>query len=264
MTKPSFKAGNERWIPLRELEPHPLAQRKLDQRHADRIAAEFDPALLGIITVAETKKGRRWIVDGQHRKVAALAFVNGDGSQTIKCNVIEVEDDAEAARLFLGLNCHKTVLTLDKFMVRVTASDPVAVGIVAILKKYGLRIDRTRNRGVVQAVDALESVFERQRGALLLERVVRTLNNVWGDDPDAYSGQLVRGLGLLLHKYGTAVDDEDLTRKLAKSGTPLNMMGRAKNLRAAMGVSIAQATFECIRTEYNKGKRSGGLEEKAA
>lgn len=262
--KQAFKAGSERWIPLRELEPHPQAQRKLDPKHAEAIASAFDPALMGIITVAETKRGRRWIVDGQHRKVAALQFVNGDGNQTVKCNVIEVEDDAEAARLFLGLNKHKTVLTLDKFMVRVAAKDPVALGIVGTLARYELHIDRTRGVGVVQAVDALESVFSRQRGAMLLERVIRTLHNAWGHDPDAYSGQLVRGLGLLLHKFGTAVDDEELIRKLAKRGGPLSLIGRARDLRNAMGVSIAQAVYEVIRTEYNKGRRTEKLEERAA
>lgn len=262
--KMTFKAGNERWIPLKELEPHPQAQRKLDPKHAAQIAEAFDPALMGILTVAETKRGRRWIVDGQHRKVAALQFVDGDGSQCVKCNVIEVEDDAEAARLFLGLNKHKTVLTLDKFMVRVTAKDPTACGIVGVLAQHGLHIDRTRGMGVVQAVDALESVFLRQRGALLLERTIRTLNNAWGADPDAYSGQLIRGLSLLLYKFGTAVDDNELIRKLAKSGGPLNLIGRARALRAAMGVTIAQATYECIRNEYNKGRRSEKLEEKAA
>jgi len=264
MTKPTFKVGNERWIALRDLEPHPQAQRKLDQAHADRIAADFDPALFGTITVAETKKGRLWIVDGQHRRSAALSFLNGDGAQTVKCNVIEVEDDAEAARLFLGLNRHKTVLTLDKFLVRVTAKDVNAIGIVTILKRYGLRVERTRATGVVQAVDALESVFIRQRGALLLERAIRLLNTTWGVDPDAYHGTIIRGLGLLLFKFGTAVDDEELSRKLAKAGGPLHLIGRSRALRAAMGISAAQAVYECIKTEYNKGRRSGGLEEKAA
>lgn len=74
----------------------------------------------------------------------------------------------------------------------------------------------------------------------------------------------MRGLGLLLYKFGTAVDDNDLIRKLAKSGGPLNLIGRARALRAAMGVSVAQATYECIRTEYNKGRRTEKLEERAA
>lgn len=260
----AFRAGKEMWIALRELEPHPQAQRKFDPNHAATIAHDFDPALMGTLTVAETKKGRRWIVDGQHRKVAALRFVNGDGNQCVKCNVIEVEDDAEAARLFLGLNKHKTVLTLDKFMVRVTAKDPIALGIVGVLARYELHIDRTRGAGVVQAVDALESVFNRQRGALLLERVVRTLHHAWGTDPDAYNGQLIRGLTLLLSRFGAAVEDDDLIRKLAKSGGPLNLIGRARNLRTAMGVSVAQAVYECIRNEYNKGRRTERLEEKAA
>lgn len=262
--KQTFRAGNERWIALKELEPHPQAQRKLDQAHADKIADAFDPALMGTLTVAETKKGRRWIVDGQHRKVAALRFVDGDGTQQVKCNVIEVDDDAEAGRLFLGLNMHKTVLTLDKFMVRVTAKHPVALGIVAVLERHGLHIDRTRGEGVVQAVDACESVFSRQRGAVLLERTIRVLNNAWGKGADAYAGTLIRGLGLLLHKFGTAVEDEELIRKLSKSGGPLHIVGRARDLRSAMGVSVVQAIYECIRTEYNKGRRTEKLEERAA
>jgi hypothetical protein len=263
-TRSALKAGTKQWIALGELVPHPLAQRKFDPAHSAQIAAEFDPALLGTIHVAVTKRGKRWVVDGQHRVAGALQFMDGDASQCVECNVIEVEDDAEAARLFLGLNNHKGVRTLDKFMVRIVARDPVALGVTTILASFGLKVDRARGDGVVQAVDACERLFDRQRGALLLERTVRMLNGAWGRDPDAYSGQLLRGVGILLSKHGSAVDEEDLIRKLAKRGGPLGVIGRARELRSAMGVSAEQAVYECIRNEYNKGRRVERLEDRAA
>lgn len=263
-TRNALKAGTRQSIPLNDLEPHPTAQRKFDPTHAAQMASEFDPALLGALTVAETKRGKRWIVDGQHRHAAALRWLDGDGDQRVECMVVPVEDDAEAARLFLGLNNHKSVRTLDKFIVRIVAKDATAIGVVAILDRFGLKVDRSRGEGVVQAVDACETLFDRQRGALLLERTVRILHAAWGRDPDAYHGQLLRGVGILLSKHGNAVDEDDLVRKLAKRGGPLGVIGRARELRSAMGVSVAQAVYECIRNEYNKGRRVERLEDRAA
>lgn len=262
--KNALKTGTKQSIALRDLEPHPHAQRKFDPNHAAQMAGAFDPALLGTITVAETKRGKRWVVDGQHRKAAALQWLEGDATQCVECLVIPVEDDAEAARLFLGLNNHKAVRTLDKFLVRVHAKDAIALGVTTVLDRFGLHVDHSRGDGIVQAVDACEGIFGRQRGALLLERTVRVLHSAWGRDPDAYHGQLIRGLGILLGKHGTAVDDDELVRKLAKRGGPLGLVGRAREMRSAMGVSAAQAVYECIRNEYNKGRRTERLEDRAA
>lgn len=262
--KTSFKIGKSIFIPLRDLKPHPLAQRALDTAHAQAIGENFDPALMGELTVAETRRGRRWIIDGQHRHAGALRFLNGDDAQQVACRVIEVEDDAEAARLFLGLNTHKSVRTLDKFFVRVVAKDVNALGVTAILDRYGLKVTRTRGEGSVQAVDACETVFARKSGALLLDRVIGVLHQAWGNDPDAYHGQLIRGLGLLLARYGDVVDLADLVRKIAKRSGPLGVIARARDLKIAIGGSIAQAVAEHIRGEYNKGRRTERLEEKAA
>lgn len=263
-TKNALKAGTKQSIALRDLEPHPLAQRQFDSAWAAVIYKEFDPAALGTLTVAVTKRGKKWVVDGQHRMKAALQWLDGDNAQCVDCMVVPVDNDAEAARLFLLLNNHKAVLNRDKFIVRIVAEDPVALGIMAVLQKFGLRVARNPGRGIVRAVDACEFLFKRQRGALLLERTVRVLHSAWADDPDAYSGKLLRGLGLLLAKFGAAVEDEELIRKLAKRGGPLGLIGRSRDLKSAMGVSAAHAMRECIRLEYNKGRRGGGLEDHAA
>lgn len=263
-TRNAFKVGTSRYIALEDLKPHPLAQRRLDMRHAEKIAGDFDPALFGELTVAITKRGTQWIIDGQHRHYGALKFLNGEAQQQVACRVVEVEDDAEAARLFLGLNTHKSVHTLDRFKVRVIAKDPIALGVVAILARYNLIVSETNHEGHVRAVDACESLLIRASGALLLDRVIRVLNRTWGREADAFNGQLIRGLGLLLAKYNGSVDDAELIKKLAKKSGPLSLLGRARDLKVAIGGSMAQAVAEHIRGEYNKGRRTEKLEDKAA
>lgn len=262
--KSVLKSGTIKWIPLADLDPHPLAQRRLDVRRAGEIARDFNPALMGTITVAETKKGKLWIVDGQTRASAALQWLDGDTAQCVECKVIAVADDAAAAELFIGLNNHKAVKTIDKFLVRIVAKDAVALGIVAVLARVNLRVDRTRSDGVVQAVDACEWLFKRERGALLLERTIRVLHNAWGPQIDAYHALLIKGLGLLLAKHGSVIDDEDLVRKLAKHSGPLGWIGDGRDRAGIMGVAMHHGVSEAIQAEYNKGRRTGRLVDRAA
>lgn len=260
MSAKKIGGGKLEWIPLGELSVHPKAQRVFNQAWGEKLAATFDPEKAQIITVVKTKRGKYLIVDGQHTCYGALRFVGGDKSQCVLCRVFEGDDDASAAQRFLDGNNRLGVRTLDEFLVRVTANDPVALGIVAILSSFDLRVDRSRGKGVVQAVTACESVMGRQRGALLLERVIRILHDAWGDDPDAYSGNLIRGLALVLHKYGPNVDDVVLSSKLAKCSKAATFIGFARGLRSIRGMSMAQAVYERILEEYNKGRRVGRLE----
>lgn len=256
--------GKLEWLALGVLAPHPKAQRRFKPAWAEQLAANFDPDAIDIITVSRNKRGHNLIVDGQHRHAAALKFVDGDGTQLVLCRVFDGDDDATAAIRFLKGNHKLGVGTLDKFMVSVQAKDATALGIVAILDRYELAVDYTRRDGAVQAVDALRAAFTRQRGAMLLDAVIRTLHEAWGHNPDAYSGQLVRGVTLAFVKWGDVIDGDVLARKLAKSGTPVDWIGRARSLAGAMGVSVAQGVAECIRNEYNKGRRTERLDDKAA
>lgn len=257
--------GKLEWIPLAELRPHPKAQRPFDQKWADQLASMFDPEKMQLIVVSRTKSGRNFIVDGQHTAHGALQFVGGDGAQSVLCRVFDGDDDAKAAERFLAMNQgRRGVCAIDRFKVSVVQGDPISVGVLAVLEKHGLRVERTRNAGTVQAVDACRSVFNRKSGARLFEAVIRTLREAWGDNPDAYSGQLVRGLGLLFAKWGGEADSDILAHKLAKSGTPADWIGRAKTVAGTMGIGLAQAVCDIVRNEYNKGRRINRLDDKAA
>lgn len=252
----------QQWMRLGDLQPHPLAQRvRFDKAHVQKMVENFDPNALGVITVARTRRHQLWIVDGQHRHAAAIQYLGGDVEQLILCNVVDVENDAEAGELFLLLNNHKAVRTFDKFLVRIVAQDTTAVAIVAILAHHGLRVSTQTGAGIVKSVDALEWIFDRNGGAALLDRVLSILHGAWGDDTDAYNGQLMRGVALLLMRYGNVVEQDDLVRKLAKSGTAARMIGQGRELATLTRTSAAYAVAERIRLEYNRSRRVSRLED---
>lgn len=257
--KGRLNGGKQEWVPLRDLNPHPELQRTFDQRRATKYAKDFNPAALGVLVLVETRNGKRWLIDGQHRRAAALEFVDGDATQEVLCIIHRIADDAEAAKLVRQLNDYKRWNALKAFQNRVTEKDSAAVAVTEILSRYQLRVAATRGDGTVQAVDACENVFAASNGAKVLDATVRTLWNSWGRDPDAFHSQLIRGLALFLRKYGGDVDETDLFRKLAKSGTPLALIGRSRELKSIMQNQLPHAVAECIRQIYNKGRRSGGL-----
>lgn len=264
MSKTSLNPGERRSIALRDLEPHPIAQRRLDPNRVNDLASRFDPALIGEITVTQTKRGKLWVVNGQHRVAAALQWLDGDGRQCVECKVIPVADEAEAGRLFLGLNDAKAVPMYDRFAVRVVARDPIATGVVAVLEQFNLRVGRAKGPNIVLAVGACEAVFARQRGAQLLSRTIGLLHRMWGSDPDAYAGQLIRGVSLLLIKHGDVVNEDDFVRKIVKARGPLKWLARGREFATSAGCSVAQGVYDRMRDEYNKGRRSGALGDKAA
>ncbi len=55
-------------------------QRAAGTSYINKIAREFDPALFGIITVAERDDGSYWILNGQHRVEAMRKMGNGHGT----------------------------------------------------------------------------------------------------------------------------------------------------------------------------------------
>ena len=69
-------------VPVEDLFVDPSYQRTLDEKRVDRIASEFDPALLGTREVS-ARNGRSAVFDGQHR----LAALRKIGRRSVPCIV---------------------------------------------------------------------------------------------------------------------------------------------------------------------------------
>lgn len=91
----------------------------------------------GALIVAE-REGVYWVVDGQHRKLAA------DRRSDIKelpCMVFQVDTVAQEARAFLSTNTNrKNVNAIDKFRAALAAGDPTAKKAYDAISQANLRV----------------------------------------------------------------------------------------------------------------------------
>ena len=72
------------WVRLDQMKISPVAQRALNQSWVDRLAAEFNPDVMGLLHVSH-RDGWFYVVDGQHRRAAAIQWLGSD--QQVQCHI---------------------------------------------------------------------------------------------------------------------------------------------------------------------------------
>jgi hypothetical protein len=252
-----FERSKHEFRFVRELQVHPIVQRKLDKAWARRIAAELDPDILGELSVVE-ENGMLLVFDGQHRLWACRTVLGED--QKVPCRIYQGLTTEHLSRMFLGVNRAKAVSAIDKWKQAVNAKLIVETTVEGILARRKLHVTETSSTiGGVRAVEALRHVYLRDGGEATLDRVLGLLALAWQRDPDAYDGTFLRALGLIVHRVGPELDDKRLAQKLAKTGGPSRMIGQARDYAKAAGLSVVRGMAEKILGIYNKGTRSSGL-----
>jgi hypothetical protein len=214
-------------------------QRALNEARADAMSEDFQPHALGIITASKRADSHIYVLDGGHR-ISAARKADYDG--LIACRLFENLTLQEEASLFLTLNSSRAVQAIDRFKVRITEGEPVAVGINKVLKTYGLHVDWANNQslGVISAIGALETVYTganvREKGEYpeLVDKVVRTLNKAYGEraDRSTYSRIMLEGLGILIATFGSRIDYERLVYIL-QGTTPRQIVVQTRALKDA-------------------------------
>lgn len=252
-----------KWLPLCDLIIEPTAQRPYDANRAKRYADNLDLALIRVLEVSE-RAGHYYIMDGNHR-VGALR-IRGFTDELVECRVhTGLEVPTEAGR-FIGLNNATPIRAFDKFKVRVTGHDPVAVGIEKILVDHGWSLMMGPRDGSFGAVGAAEKVYtghrsqDKERGPENFLHVIEVITAAWGHNAAGGNGNIVEGLGQVFAKYGSAVDRAHLIKVLAKfPGGADNFLGRARGNRETFGNSVAHSVTAVALGQYNKGRRSTRL-----
>lgn len=234
-------------------------QREITPSRVTHLMKNFDLDAVGVLTVSDRGRGQYVILDGQHRWRALMDLELGDWPVT--CHVYSRLSIADEARLFRELNDTKRRSAFDDFTKGVVAGDPECVAVNAVVERVGLRVHNQHQDGTVRAVAALLRVYRSAngRGDALLEEALTVARSAWGDEPDAFDGHIIEGLGRLLAEYGDQVDKAVLAKKLSKSGRPAEIVGRARSRREYEGGSVAANLATAVTALYNRGRRSGQL-----
>jgi hypothetical protein len=231
-------------------------QRPLRPTRAAKIAAEMNLDALGLLAVSHRESGEYAIIDGAHRAEALriLGFTNDD----VMCEVYTGLTLAEEAAMFRLRNNSEKVGYLDRFRVRVVEGEPTALAIADLLGRYGWKVENQTYDGVFAAVQRIERIYLLE--PLAAERALSTLTRAWGHEHNAADGRIVEGLGLFYHRYGGAVDIDELTDRLSKfPGGPGKLIGSARGLRDLVGSTVPKAVAEIVVELYNARRKTRGL-----
>lgn len=236
-------------------------QRPLDQIRVAELANKFNKDRLGTVVVSQRPNGQRIVLDGQTRRAAAIvAGYKGHIHAQIYTGLTLQQE----ASMFLDYNNSKAVSALDKFLVRVTEGDPVAVDINRIVNAHGWRVANGGADNTVQSVAALERAYLKAgaNGASHLESVISTITSAWGHGFAAMNAGLIGGVSELFLRYGADVDRPKMLREM-QSTTPRTLLGRARSMKENRIVTDALPVIvgRVLHTLHNAKMRKNVLPE---
>ena len=240
------------------------AQRPFNEKWAKQIAQEFDPDKFDPPVITKPNGvGVYHVVEGQHRVLAAKeAF--GESEQ-LYCRVVNAEEPARAAEIWLGINAGRKAITpIQKFEVSVTAGREPETEINALIRQMGYKISSYKGEYCISAVSALINVHTRF-GRMILKATLLTLDKTWSGDSAAFSGELIKGYALLINEFHHhPVDPRRLAEVISKAFSPGKLLSAGRLYSEQNIVSVSEGIAETLRAKYNYKMKddSGKLKRK--
>jgi hypothetical protein len=232
----------------------PAYQRPLDEMRVQRMAAEYDPALLGVIEVSDRGDGRFAIIDGQHRWALVREAHPDDDDPPLVCNVhrgLTVEDEA---RLFYEIDAKRRNLTgWDRWWARRGAGDPTVLAIEQIAAGHGLRLGPQTKDGMIRATRSCEEVV-KLGGTQLLDSALSVITAAYGVVADGLDGQLIHGVAHVVAHYER--DELDMARLVdaMQAIAPRQVKARAGMLREAHKGDMPRLVGAVLVDRYNSSR----------
>ena len=256
---------NQEAVRLSDLSVDPTVQRVegLDHKRVNDMAKDFDPRLLGTITVSLRENGSMIVLDGWHRIEAAKIAGYEEHVFATVYEGLTVEQERE---IFVGVNASKQVSAVTKFVMRVGYEEPVAVALNNVLQAHGWRVGAGSSDGVFSAVVALEQIFRNGAKMLpngehldLVHRTIKTITAAWGYESAGASALMVKGIAKVYAVYGDDISQHDLIESLSRE-TPMIWTSRIRNTADIQKTAVDQTAAFVFVMGYNKGKRTKGIE----
>ena len=167
-------------IPKQELEVDSAYQRnRINQRRVDALTRTWDWIACGCLVVALRDDNKWFVMDGQHRKLAAdqRADIND-----LPCLVFETTNRREEAVSFLAINQGRVgVGSLDRYRAQLISGDKTASAVEAMLRNTGHRAGETASARTVSCVQCLYNLAKEDRARF--ERLWSLLAELHPDGP---------------------------------------------------------------------------------
>lgn len=248
--------GEQDWVPVELLFSDPRYQRDVDHPRVARMAAEFDPDALGVITVSERPNGRYAVLDGFHR-VELMRYLGWD-DQKMPAFVYTGLTVAEEAVIFTRMNKDRRQPTrFHLFKAQVTARDPDAVAVHDVFTRLNLTPSNVPGPRTIRSLATADKIV-KIANVSVLETALRVMLKAWDESDDALNGDLLSGLALLVFSWPD-IDTNHLAVRLADHtpGMIMNKSRVTKEVNAELTLPAAVATV--VTAIYNTRLRVNRL-----
>jgi Family of unknown function (DUF6551) len=239
------------WLPLEALSvPRSSYQREERPHLVRRIVREFDPDLLGLLTVCRDQGGELWILDGQHRWLALVEL----GYEQALCEVLHDVPLTRQAEIFSGRNSRRIAPhPRDAFRADHVAREPGAVAIVAILARHGYQPPYGGHRSSANRFVCVATLRD-VHGWGLLEPTVAVLREAWPADDMATQAPILAGLAGFLRLHPEVGRRELVARLVKHSATEVLRLARARQANSRDRRLWAHVAATLVEL-YNRGRR---------
>jgi hypothetical protein len=190
-----------------------------------------------------------YVFNGQHT-IEIIAEVSGSRDTPVWCMVYDDIDYESEADIFANQQKYvKRLNPYDIFKANIEAGNDKQVMIKTLVESYGLHIGLTRDVGVICAVSALESIYDKH-GFHVLDRTLRLCIATWESEPCSLGATFLKGISMLVVTYGDKLRDDVFKEKVGQVSS--KEISRTAKERRAGSLGYAEA----ILLIYNKKMRN--------
>lgn len=242
------KPGEMKMLHKDVLKIHPAYQRDVLADKVKAITAAWSWLSLGALVVGE-RGGEFWVIDGQHRTLAAK---RRSDITHLPCVVFKTADVKTEARGFLDLNTgRKPVTAVAKQKAMVAAGDEVAAYVQQQCEGLGLEIKKTAH-----TAGQLKCVAWCMRHAAEDKEVFRLVLAMGAElstqDKMPVGERVLEGLWILHTKCGDGLADKRLTKRLREKGARA-LLDAANRAAAYYARGGGKVWAHGMLAELNKG-----------
>lgn len=236
-------------LPLDALAVPKAYQREERPYLVRRIVREFNPDLVGVLTVVRDRDGAQWILDGQHRWLALV----GLGYESALCEVLHDVPLERQAEIFSGRHAGRLAPhPRDAFRADYAAGDPDVQAIVAVLRRHSYRLPFLSHNGSADCFVCVSTLREVHSWGLL-EPAVALIHDAWSEDDLATQAPILAGLAACL-RLNESLDRAELRRRLSRHSADEVLrrarVGLANDRERRLWAHVASVVVEL----YNRGR----------
>lgn len=249
-----------RKVSLDDLQVDRTYQRDPSMTLVDTIADNWDEVASELLLISNRGtrpedsdvKGGLWIVNGQHRSLAARK----KGIKSVDARIIDLSDHPDPAAVEavfrLRTNVRMGDKSIERFKAQLRAGNEESVAIEKLLARYDteINVEGPSREGGINAVSTVEKLYRVDGGGLLSE-VLELVRDTYGSIAGrAASGPVLTAFGWFILKHGEKAERSRVISQLKSVGLEA-LDRRGRTIASTMGGTLWMNYYRAIVDFYN-------------